>query len=237
MKDSLNDIARIERYLEGKLDSGEHQAFEKELETNTELAELVVLQKDIVDGVVSEGLKRQLKQYHTELFERPNKKSRWYYIGAAASLALLVTSIYLFFDRSTSNEELFVAYFDPYPNLVTTRGNITNNFKKGMENYSNRNYNEAILDFEEIDKNEPEYTEMIFYKGVSHLALNQPTKAVELFEQFRDFGEYNEQAIWYLGMGYLKLGNIENVQKQLLQLKFGDFKYREAQELLEQLGD
>lgn len=238
MKEELYDIETIEKYLEGKLEKTELEAFEKELTINAELAEQVEIYKSAIDELSNEGLRAHLKDIHNDLFIEPKNKQRWlYYIVIAASVLLLITFGYLFTNRTLSNETLFTTYFDPYPNLITTRNNDTSPFGKAMESYSHHKYEKAIQAFKEVSKNKQTFEDLIFYKGISYLALSLPNEAIPLFEQLEDLEQYKEQITWYMAMTYLQLDEIENTRKRLLQIEEGSFKYAEAQELLEQLDE
>lgn len=240
MKKQENYIELIELYFQRKLDKKASDNFEKELKTNAKFADEVELYKKAVQGVQNEGLRSQLKEYHNKLFNEADKgkKINWkFYIGVAASLLLLIASIYIFTNKTISNKELFIAYFEPYPNLVTTRNNATTHFAEAMESYSNGNFEKTILAFDKIDKNKTLNNQVLFYKGISYLALDNPSKAIVLFKQLANHKQYNEQLAWYLAMAYLKLNNAENARKQLIQIGEESYKYAETQELLEQLKD
>jgi len=240
LKKQENHIELIEKYLEGKLDKKELDNFEKELKTNVEFANKVELYKKAIQALQNEGLRSQLKEYHNELFNEADKgkKINWkLYMGIAASLLLLIASIYIFTNNTVSNKELSTAYFEPYPNLVTTRSNTVANFEKAMESYSNGNYKKAIQTFDKISKNEHIYNDVLFYKAISYLALNKPTETILLFEQLNGVEKYNEQLTWYLAISYLKLNDAENARKQFLKIKKNNYKFTQAQDLLEQLSD
>jgi len=240
LKKTENHIELIEKYFEGKLDKDALSNFEKELETNAAFANEVELYKKAVRGLQDEGLRSQLKEYHNELFSTDDKgkKANWrFYLSIAASLVLLITSIYVFTNRATSYENLFTAYFEPYHNLVTTRSNTTTHFEKALESYSQGNFEKAIQAFDKISEKKQVYNDVLFYKGISYLALDMPTEAILLFKQLKNNKQYNEQLAWYLALSYLKLNDAENARKLLVQIGTKNYKFTQAQELLEQLED
>ncbi len=240
MKKTEIHIELIEKYIEGKLDHKAFENFEKELKVNISLAQQVEQYKKVIRGLKEEGLRSQLKEYHNELFNKPKtpRKIKWYYYaGVAASVLLLISSIYILFIRPVSSKKLYDTYFEPYPNLVTTRSNSTTKFERAMENYSHGYYKKAIVIFSEISQTDSVYIEALYYKGISLLALDLPSEAINTFEQLKNNEPYKEQLAWYLAMAYFRHNDIENTRKQLLKIEERSFKYTEAQELLEQLKD
>lgn len=238
MKEEFHDIEVIEKYLEGNLEGKRKEAFEKELRVNSELVEQVELYKKAIDELSNEGLRTHLKDIHNDLFMKSKNKQRWpYYLGVAASVLLLITFGYLFTNRGLSNETLFTTYFEPYPNLISTRNDAKTPFGKGMGNYSNHKYESAIQAFEEVSEDEQTSQDLVFYKGISYLALSLPNKAILSFEQVEHTTQYEEQLTWYLAMAYLKLDDVENTQKQLLKIQENSFKYAESIDLLKQIED
>jgi hypothetical protein len=179
-------------------------------------------------------LKIQLKGFHKEIFEQPKKKNRrLYYLGIAATFLIIACTIYLFKFNSISNQDLFTAYFEPYSNLVTTRDNLPSKLRKGMESYSQGDFEKAIVTFNEIGVNEEAYNDMLFYKGMSYLALDLPNETIKSFLLIKT--SYEEQLVWYSAMAFLNLDDTENTRKQLVKIKKNSFKYTEAQQLLEEL--
>lgn len=237
MIEETNDIERIEKYVEGKLSLEETRAFAKELCDNTDLVSEMQAYQKAVKGIRDYGLKAELRTYHQEFFEKlANKRILyWKYIsGIAASVIIIIGLVYILLFQSLSNSELFTRYFEPYPDIITTRNVDNSNLAKGLKSYSSGEYEMAITIFNSLPPTDPDYTTALFYMAISYLAITQPQIAIDSLEKLNRIDKtYQEQVHWYLALSYLKLDDTKSAKKQLMKIEEKHFKYIEAQELLD----
>ncbi len=64
MRNELEIIARIEKYLMHNMDAQEHEAFANELKSNTQLAKEVNIQNELMKGIERIQLKAEIKKAH-----------------------------------------------------------------------------------------------------------------------------------------------------------------------------
>ena len=110
-----------------------------------------------------------------------------------------------------------------------------------MDIYAQGNYAIAINDFTELlqgNKVDQAYQlNAQFYLGLSYLADEQPTKALEQFAAFEPIknGALTTTIQWYTALAHLKNENIGLAKKQLMQLKSSKEYQEQATTLLENL--
>ncbi|MBI1288774.1 MAG: hypothetical protein GC178_14495 [Flavobacteriales bacterium] len=64
MRNELNNIERIEKYLMGDMSATEKTAFENEMNSNAELKEQVELQRDLMEGITRKSLVQDAQKAH-----------------------------------------------------------------------------------------------------------------------------------------------------------------------------
>lgn len=109
MRTELQEIERIERYLEGKLSSGEKAEFEKQMTSDPAFKKLVQDQKSLMAGVDRSAFKSMARK-RFKLFKRKQKLWKWG-LGGAITIIALAVAIPLFLDmeninRFTTDEEV-----------------------------------------------------------------------------------------------------------------------------------
>lgn len=243
----------LERYLLGTMDAPEKQAFEQQLATNTALSDALALHRDTIAGIQLDGsqaLKKQLQQVEADLVGegRPRAEERkktsqrplitW--LALAASLLTVMLLGYLFLPNA-SPEDTYLAYYQPYPNLINPAQRSADIreetvLERAMRAYDSQQYVQALALFEQGNAfSDPGYT---FYYGASYLGVNQPEKAILLLEQVADQPEslFYTPALWYLALAHLKTDDTAAAVPYLEKLSTAEGDYvREARELLEEL--
>ena len=245
----------LERYLLGEMNEQERQAFEQQLSTDTALTDALELHQDTLEGIrldSSQALKKQLQEVEVGLTgagkaqvtedKKINRRPLLTWLAVAASLLMVVLLGYLFLPYASSPEEMYVAYYQPYPNVINPAQRSTEVqeetvLARAMRAYDNQQYVQALALFEQGGAlPDPGYT---FYYAASYLELNQPQKAIPLFERVaQDQGSlFYEPALWYLALAHLKAENPEAAIPYLETLSVSEGDYvQEARELLDELG-
>ena len=223
-KEELFD--KIERYLNNGLDDREKQLFEEQLNADTSLRKEVALHRELRDTINHQSEKDRfldnLGTVHKEFTGSPDthdtgasfrKKYYW-----AAVLALAVVCGYIFYkvvvDRPGS-DELFTAYFAPYENFITSRGNDDTSLTQAMLFYDKADHQNAINYFEQLtDINDPAVS---LYYGISLMQEDRFAMAEEKLKFTIEKGAplITPVAQWYLALLHLKTGNIPQAKSLL----------------------
>lgn len=104
-------------------------------------------------------------------------------------------------------ERKAVANFEPFPNIfdrMAPRDAHEEDLKRILYYYDRRDYATA---YDELLPVAQAYPAAPLYLGVSALALEQPTRALDWFDQIPAGDYYQPFAEWYEALAYLALGN------------------------------
>ncbi|MEM6769679.1 MAG: hypothetical protein AAF597_03755 [Bacteroidota bacterium] len=99
-----------------------------------------------------------------------------------------------------------VAYFEPYPNIYKQyepRNEEERDLERILYYYDRKDY---LTAYDELLPVAQAYPAAPLYLGVSALALEQPGRALDWFEQIPDDGYYHPVAEWYEALAYLAEG-------------------------------
>lgn len=138
------------------------------------------------------------------------------YLRYLASAAAVITGL-IFLARSIMPSDdtgkLFMKYYQPLSAMQSvTRGanDAGDAMNKAIEFYRLGRYEEASLAFSDILSEDASAGEAAFFLGITDMALGKYTSASELLEKTAtNKGEFESEAVWYLGLTYLKTGNRE----------------------------
>lgn len=187
---------------------------------------------------IIESLQQDIHRRTTQL---SGKKRQWriYYRAAAALLIALSVLLYIFTQRP-QHEILFDNYFKPYPNTIPiTRGeNSEFKLKQALAEYEFENYEQTAVILEEVLKSEPGNVVAHFYLGMSLLCQNRADQAIRQFQDVIMIGdnEFIEHAEWYLGLSFLKKGDLNQAKIIFKKLLSENHRYdKQANELLNSL--
>jgi hypothetical protein len=156
--------------------------------------------------------------------------------AVAASISIIVIS-FIFLNRPDDPAELYASYFEPYPNIfepiVRGDNDVVNKRSTAFQAYESGNYAQAASLFSELlqEKKEPG---MLLLLGNANLMLNNTKEARNNFiTLINDFEEYDLQGKWYLGLSYLKEGDVKSAQLIMRELSNSEYSYAgKAKELL-----
>lgn len=229
----------IEDYLDGILASKSALKVKKLIATDEEA-------RAIADGILMlRGHFKEDKKVDTYMNDRLVKtqevieqnlavKKSGMWLKIAASIALIFTvglSTYVF--TKDSLQDLVAGQLkEPYQAVITTRGSeTTGSIQRGLLAYNNAAYEQSIEELATQDT-----PQAVFFSGLSYLYLDKMETAIQLLKSHKlKDSRYEEQTRWYLTVAYLKLGNMAQGEKLLLQIKSREkhFKQKEAREILE----
>ena len=168
------------------------------------------------------------------------KKPSVFYIpiAAAASALLLVAASYLFLiPQSPGPENLFGKYFQPDPDLISTRSSPDSAHDllgSALSYYNAGEDTRAIPLLREYHLKSPGDTLAGLYLGISYLMAERPEESIPEFKvhpgiRGRAFAEVYE---WYLALSYLRAGNMAESKSLLLPLSKGHSVYAAKARLL-----
>lgn len=247
MDTHLNDINLIQSYLDRSLSGAEKETLEKRLKEEPLLKTMYIEQQQLIGGIRYAHLKQKLEQLRTlegSLPAIPNDTHKgklvflqryWKPIAVAASISIFVVT-FLVLNRSEDPAELYAAYFEPYPNIfepiVRGENDVVNKRSTAFQAYESGNYAQAASLFSELlkEKKEPG---MLLLLGNANLMLDNTKEARNNFiTLINDFEDYDVQGKWYLGLSYLKEGDIKSAQLIMRELSNNESYAGKANELL-----
>src|SRR5258708_28008667 len=255
MKDQINDIRLIEKFLDGRMTTEERKDFENKLSNDQALNTLMNDMNLLVEGIKMTAAKtsKEEKLDRLKFFADINEiekesaprakvvpiyRKPWV-LSAAASILLVITLTFYFMrDQAPLNEKLYTASFEPFasPGSGLTRGSSELTLKtEAYEAYDNGNYKVAAQLFEQIIKEKEDAITQLCL-GNSYLAQNNLTKAEKIFtDMVTKHTELITQAKWYLALTYLKENKMERAKATLWEVSKSSTYGEKAQKLLEEL--
>lgn len=230
MKDSDNIseelLETIERYLNGNLSTRELDDFNRLLDLDEDFRNQVEDVRTMLFGIEAQSLKEQLNEFHEELPQAkivkrsPEQRVRFLkYSRIAAAAAIIIALGSIWFFSTPLNEKLYAKYFKPDPGLPTTMSSTNNfDFYDAMVSYKHGDYQDAIDKWKILSETKPENDTLNYFLGLAYMANRKEAQAIPFLERTveapDDFTFLNE-AYYYLGLAYLKTGNIELAKKNL----------------------
>lgn len=232
------ELERIGKFIRKELNTSELKEFELSLIENPELQKKVSLMETTVSGLKYAGFKNRMQSIEDDVIQSNNIRRIILWVSSsAAAIILVIISVFLLSNESSSGE-IFTNYFEPYPDRISVRGNTGGPWTRGLKKYSERNYKEAIMLLSASDNPSELRLEIAFYLALSHLAMNESGKAIEILSELRKNDiKYNQQITWYLGLAYLKKGDLLKAKNVLSHIKKSEYEHENAQKILLSIED
>lgn len=219
----------FDNYLTDRMIGSKRVRFENELAKDKELKKDFEKYKQAIKAIKISGISSEIKHIvqNQNAGSRGRKIRVWSYVGIAASIIGVLGVTYF----NSFKESLFDEYFEPYPDLISTRS--VENSVDIMIHYNEGDYDAAINLFEQEISLSHNYK---FYLGVSYLAHGKIDNSQQAFLELLGT-RWKPQALWYLSLTYTYQENFPKAFETLEEIERGGFKYEEAQELLSQKED
>ncbi len=159
--------------------------------------------------------------------------------------AFLIPIVFFFFFRGKTlgPDEIYSKYFTDYVQDILSRSNHpghADGLSEGVFHYREKNYTVAVNDLTRFLKEDCTNVTARFYRAISEMATSEFDNA-ELDLQFvlgREFNYYQEHARWYLGLCYLKKGNLPGAEQIFQRLKAQNSIYsKRSEEILQFFPD
>lgn len=217
---------KIEAYLQGRLTPAEKEAFEKDLEQDSNLQAELKFHQQMVNAIRETEFRKVLgdmRQQKRSQQKTSFKRLRPLVLGIAASILLLVGAFWIL---SPGKEELLnreLASIDLDPGLPTSlSATSTPEFAEGMNAYKMQNYNRAKNLWTPILSENPENDTLLFYLAQIDLAEKENSAALEKLRQLINI-EMNpvflNKSEWFMAITLLRLGQIEEAKELLLKIQ------------------
>ena len=255
MERKINFTKRIDRYLDGELSGEELRWFERELESNHDLAEEVNLHREVHQAIREKDvldLREQLDTIHVALepehervLARKVLQSKYTRI-VAATVAVLIAAGFLvnnLLNGPADSDKLFTKYYERPDLSVTVRSDNTvvdKAFHEAISMFNDERYAEALPLFEKVILLDERNMKAHMGAGISQMETDKPGKAENSFMTVINHNDnlYVDQAEWYLGLCYLKVNNEAMAKVQFDKIASGDydFKKEEAGKILKKLN-
>ncbi|MEM6830112.1 MAG: hypothetical protein AAF551_06320 [Bacteroidota bacterium] len=172
----------------------------------------------------------KIASFRSEVGEVIHEKKRpvvLWISGIAASLLFMV-GFWFVYHSNQRPAELYEAFYTPYPNIFIERGQVID---RAFTSYSEGNH---LLSIDQLNQLNPTDT-VSFYLGQNFLAMEEHQSAVRYFEKVSDSSVFRKPSIWYASLSYLAMNKLDSSKNLLIEIKEGDYKYREARLLLEKM--
>ncbi|MBK6479261.1 MAG: hypothetical protein IPF93_13510 [Saprospiraceae bacterium] len=241
----------IERYLRGELTGEEKLLFEKELSTNTALAESLRMHEDLKFSLDNNFRKTllnipNLSSDHSQPGSLP--KTNWIQIWSLAASFLLIVSLALLvyqLNKKTDPIILYALYFKPpialSPELSANRGASNPDGDPGLleqylytadRYYMAGQYDEAIQALLSYPNN-GNSQRIQFQLGLLYLAADSPAVALIHFNKVTQYSPADNS--WYKALTLLKLNRMDEAKKELQTLVTNEKWGASAIKLLKQI--
>lgn len=225
-------------YLKGEVDK-DSPSFKNLFESEEHFEEALEKYEIAQEMIFELGLKQEIELVQ-QAFEKKNKAFPIRYMVAAAIVVIVAVCGVLFAPSKTS---LFEDYFTPYPSNYAFRSTqeenrteVASNLAQALRYYSEDDFGSAALYFQKVQTDSMTAGE-IFYFANTLLAVNEFEQAEAKFEFIVDNREnpFWQQTKWYLAITYLKLERLEKTQGMLDLINVGEYRYKEAQEIIKKI--
>lgn len=243
------DIALVEKYFDAELSDAEMKEFDGRIQRDENFKMLVEHERALIAAIRFEGAATDLKflkdlesklQQQTPL-SISRSAGKWYYYAAAAIAGIAVMVFAYVSTFKENNDELFQAYFTPYPNMfeptVRSSESVESKRTEAFKAYEGGDYQKAASLFSDLleENKEPG---MLLLLGNSNLMLGRLDEAKANFLTLnKDYDELDIQAKWFLSLCYLKGGETEKATAILKELGNTEISYAtKARELLEKVN-
>ena len=252
MNDNMNHMrhndnemtALIMAYIEDLLPQDERQKIElrrkQDPAFDVAVVEFINLKKGL-EEIGKAELKEKIKQWETEQMEK--NSSNYYTLRIAAGFIILLlagfVAVVLMRPDPPAFDQIAEAQFEPYPNMITTRGlDVDAQLRALLNHYDQGDYN-ALLEAVDyptlLEKKSLEEKEefQLFYVAEAQMALGHHYKASDLYLYFdsRDHAFF-EVARFHRALALLLAQEMTEARNLLVQISAEKGAYREQATLL-----
>lgn len=237
---------KIQDFLNGELEASEQKELERELAASSDKQEAYRFDKSLHQVLKHRELfeVRNLIRQSIEREDPPSSKSRkwrrprngwWILLG---SLTLIVLSFWGISEYQRSQQlaeahQLSDSYLRPLENVLLIDEATEPVLSRGMQAYSRGAYADAVTDLENYFNRTSDWNAGL-YLGIAYLFEQQPSQSEEVLQKVVEQGDLitSLEARWYLSLGLLQQGKIEEAKVQLQILRREDHPEHEKVDAL-----
>lgn len=231
----------VEEYLKGNLNETEKSDFENLLENDNELRKAYQTHIENIAVVQAAGMgitRNKIGNLNEGIIRHEkNRRIRFRSLLAAASITILMAVVFfLRFQGSSTPDNLYLTYYEPYDAVMNIRGENDDSHQKWTEAvrlYNDGNYEQAGVAFTGISSwdNRFQYPAK-FYATICDLetGIGGLDKTVIGFKSVMDTSPmFSEQAEWYLAMSYLKYEAFSETKEVLNSIAGSESHYKKVE--------
>ncbi len=225
----------VEQFLNGELDPQQTLAFNKRLETDTELAEELRLRQDMHGYLINKDKKANFKEKLNNIGDdyfketptpstkeiplKPKRKFRW--IAIAASIAAITIALYWVLVPKPNLYEQY-ALHEPLQ-LTEKSSNQSALIKKTEDSFNKGDYTSSLISINELLKNQPTELQFLMAKAICLLETNKTKEARLVFSTIASGQSvFKSEAQWYNALTYLKENKPELAKIELQKISTDD---------------
>lgn len=239
----------IEHYFNKELTVKEKRDFERMMETDKEFQEYIEFEKSIRKAIGQEDIidfRRKItdtvRTKHRRSIIQKYSRKYWKYAATVVLFAGVSVSALFFINNQSNPDYLFEKAFNSSkihvsraPVSSASNGTIV----EAMLNYHEGNYDDAIVNFRHLLKQDPDNIAVRFYLGISNMEIENFNQATDAFRYILNDQDnlYLEHSEWYLSLCFLKKDEMDKAINHLTIISQNPQNYysSEASELLKKL--
>jgi tetratricopeptide (TPR) repeat protein len=198
--------------------------------------------KDFICCALENKTDEELQTVASEENKNKSKVRSLYIRYISLSAAAILGAFILIRTLAPVNpEKLYESYYTPYKALSPVsrgeNGAASMLYSSGIKLYNAGDYAGAASSFAEASVKDPSYGSPMFFLGLTDLALGNFDGAIENLDMSVIKGdEYQKEALWYMGLAYLKKGEKAQASECFEKLSEKNGYYSErSEELLRRL--
>jgi TolA-binding protein len=199
---------------------------------------------DVAAKQIVEYVKRSDPFHESEIHVPKLRRLITRKIAFQAAAAVLVLSMLLFktLIPSYSGNSVFERFYEPLDaNSYRLRGNsneVSGKLQEGVDYYLSKDYRHAEKAFNELRNMNENLQEVLLFSGLNHMGQGNFTEAITLLTDLLSADDqFIPEAQWYLGLCYIKTGEIEKARPLMETLSKSEGLYQlKAQQILKNLN-
>ncbi len=223
----MDDQELIELYWLGRLSSREESELLQRCERDEALARRLRDEQHLSKAFSDSEALEYLDKVEKVLAEASSRNAKLSWIGSKAVLlaiaAVMIVLVGLFFISSPENDslQLFAQYFEPYPMLISNRGDDQKLSHQLVNAYDQGDWKKVLEILPVVDLEKPLND---LYRAIAHLKLGEDELAKGILVAYQSKAMtpmYQNMLDWYLALTYLKTGEHEKATFLLRELERG----------------
>lgn len=214
----MNWEDHIDDYLDGKLSEEFQAQMKQELAVNDALRKALDLHRDARVLLHVAGYEAQRNRIKA-LDQGSKRFISHTVLRIAAAIALLVALPTLWYVLQPTDERTIAAYFEPYPDRITTMGETNDrSLTEAMTLYNTGKYEEAVAALMQAAHTPGQEALVQHYIGVSYLAMDACEQALPFLSKAgASEPALQEAATWYYILALVDCGSLPEAKAELKQ--------------------